>query len=115
VGVRLDLADSEVNDAHDALHAARRRTGTNGVIYNMPCVKNPHLFDTKNDGEYQRRFDQRTEVAKALCVSSCKVFAECLALSRIDPSIWGVMAGDIICNPDLAKKGGKKKRAPKST
>lgn len=114
MGVRLDLADSEIDRAHDALRAARRREGANGVIYRMPCVKNPFLFDTKNDGEAQRRFDQRTAVAKELCVTSCKVFRECLALSRVDSSIWGVTAGRVVKDPELAKKGGKKKRAPKS-
>lgn len=113
VGVRIDFADSEIDEAHDALRAARRRAG-NGSLYRMPCLKNPLLFDTKNDGEYQRRFDQRTEVAKALCLSSCKVFAECLALSRVDSSIWGVLAGRVVKDPTLEKKGGKKKRAPKS-
>lgn len=114
MGVHLDLADSEIDRAHDALRAARRKEDANGVIYRMPCVKNPLLFDAKNDGEMQRRFDQRTAVAKELCVTSCKVFRECLALSRADPSIWGVVAGRILEDPERVKKReGRKRRAAK--
>jgi hypothetical protein len=75
-------------------------------------MRNPFLFDTRGDDEPLRRFQQRSAVAMELCLTSCKVFRECLALSRVDPTIWGVVAGCVVLNPELAKKGGKKKRAP---
>jgi hypothetical protein len=70
----------------------------------MPCIKNPHLFEPKADGENQRRYTERTTVAMELCLTSCKVFSECLALSLIDPSIWGVIAGRVVSDPELLKK-----------
>lgn len=92
--MRIELADTEIDRAHNQMTAARRRLGD----YRSPCMDNPRLFDAQN-GEIKEswaQFSRRAAIAIEMCVTWCRVFDQCQRLRRADPGIRGICAGVVI-------------------
>jgi hypothetical protein len=107
--VRLELADSEIDRAHNALQKARRCLGG----YRPPCMDHPRLFDPQNgeDGESWVQYGRRAAVAAELCVTACHVLRQCQELYQVDPELRGIVAGRVILDPEEDKKGGRRATA----